>query len=146
MVVFQVRVTNTATGGGTLYYLGDRVATGSHGAGRLRGLAGVVGWRKGFGTQGNQGTGQRHAYGTHSRHPQQGTRSDAHGSQGTVVTKGHRSQGTGPNAYTELDHAELIQGTELAARDPHLDLIRAPYVLYGVKFIDPVSLAPFPGA
>ena len=27
----------------------------------------------------------------------------------------------------------------------YLDLIRAPYVLYGVKYIDPVSLAPFSG-
>ena len=26
-----------------------------------------------------------------------------------------------------------------------LDLIRAPYVLYGVKYIDLVSLAPFSG-
>ena len=32
--------------------------------------------------------------------------------------------------------------------DSHLDLIRAPYcyVLYGVKYIDLVSLAPFPGS
>ena len=28
---------------------------------------------------------------------------------------------------------------------PLLDLIRAPYVLYGVKHIDLVSLAPFAG-
>ena len=27
----------------------------------------------------------------------------------------------------------------------HLDLSRAPYVVYGVKYIDLVSLAPFPG-
>ena len=27
--------------------------------------------------------------------------------------------------------------------DSHLDLIRAPYILYGVKYIDLVSLAPF---
>ena len=32
-----------------------------------------------------------------------------------------------------------------AASGAHLDLIRAPYVLYGVKYIDPVSLAPFSG-
>ena len=31
------------------------------------------------------------------------------------------------------------------ARDLHLDLGRAPYVFYGVKYIDLVSLAPFPG-
>ena len=31
------------------------------------------------------------------------------------------------------------------ARDPHLDLLRAPYVLYGVKYIDLVSLAPVSG-
>ena len=31
------------------------------------------------------------------------------------------------------------------ARDSHLDLIRAPYVLYGVKYIDLVSLALFSG-
>ena len=29
---------------------------------------------------------------------------------------------------------------EATASGPHLDLIRAPYVLYGVKYIDPVSL------
>ena len=32
-----------------------------------------------------------------------------------------------------------------AASDPHLDLVRAPYVLYEVKYIDPVSRASFPG-
>ena len=32
-----------------------------------------------------------------------------------------------------------------AARGSHLDLDRAPYVLYGVKYIDLVSLAPFSG-
>ena len=32
------------------------------------------------------------------------------------------------------------------AHGSHLDLVRAPYVLYGVKYIDPVSLALFPGA
>ena len=31
------------------------------------------------------------------------------------------------------------------ASDSHLDLGRAPYVLYGVKYIDLVSLAPFSG-
>ena len=31
------------------------------------------------------------------------------------------------------------------ASGPHLDLDRAPYVLYSVKYIDLVSLAPFPG-
>ena len=30
------------------------------------------------------------------------------------------------------------------ASDANLDLSRAPYVLYGVKYIDLVSLAPFP--
>ena len=39
-------------------------------------------------------------------------------------------------------HWEIIQ---IAASGSHLDLIRAPYVLYGVKYIDPVSLAPFSG-
>ena len=29
---------------------------------------------------------------------------------------------------------------EATASGPHLDLIRAPYVLYGVLYIDPVSL------
>ena len=33
----------------------------------------------------------------------------------------------------------------VTASGPHLDLGRAPYVLYGVKYIDLVSLAPFPG-
>ena len=32
------------------------------------------------------------------------------------------------------------------ASDPHLDLGCAPYVLYGVKYIDLVSLAPFSGS
>ena len=32
-----------------------------------------------------------------------------------------------------------------AASDPHLDFGRAPYVLYGVKCIDLVSLALFAG-
>ena len=31
------------------------------------------------------------------------------------------------------------------ASDPHLDLIRVPYCLYGVKHIDLASLAPVPG-
>ena len=31
------------------------------------------------------------------------------------------------------------------ASDSHLDLVRAPYVLYGVKYIDLVPLAPSPG-
>ena len=31
----------------------------------------------------------------------------------------------------------------LQASDSHLDLSRAPYVVYGAKYIDPVSLAPF---
>ena len=34
---------------------------------------------------------------------------------------------------------------EETASAPHLDLSRAPYVLYGVKYIDPVSLSPFSG-
>ena len=29
--------------------------------------------------------------------------------------------------------------------DAHLDLNHVPYVLYVVKYIDPVPLAPFPG-
>ena len=35
--------------------------------------------------------------------------------------------------------------TATAVSDSHLDLGRAPYVLYGVKYIDPVSLAPVAG-
>ena len=36
------------------------------------------------------------------------------------------------------------EGLALAS-DSQLDLIRTPYVLYGVKYIDLVPLAPFPG-
>ena len=34
---------------------------------------------------------------------------------------------------------------KLTASGPHPDLMRAPYSLCGVKYIDPVSLAPVPG-
>ena len=44
--------------------------------------------------------------------------------------------------YMEMVDAEREQSQ---ASDSHLDLDRAPYVLYGVKYIDLVSLAPFPG-
>ena len=40
--------------------------------------------------------------------------------------------------YTPLLHA---LNPEPLARQPRIDLIRAPYVLYGVKYIDLVSLA-----
>ena len=36
-------------------------------------------------------------------------------------------------------------GASGQASGSHLDLNRAPYILYGVKYIDRVSLAPFPG-
>ena len=38
-----------------------------------------------------------------------------------------------------------MQNSRGQGSDSHLDLDRAPYVLYGVKYIDPVSLAPFSG-
>ena len=36
-------------------------------------------------------------------------------------------------------------GKNLTCSGSHLDLRRAPYVLHGVKYIDPVSLAHFSG-
>ena len=44
-------------------------------------------------------------------------------------------------SYSRFNRVGLFGG----ASGPHLDLDRAPYVLYGVKYIDLVSLAPFPG-
>ena len=38
-----------------------------------------------------------------------------------------------------------LQALRKKAGGSHLDLGRAPYVLYGVKYIDPVPLAPFSG-
>ena len=46
---------------------------------------------------------------------------------------------------TTLEHTGAKQDAANIARDSDLDLGCAPYVLYGVKYIDPVSLAPFPG-
>ena len=40
---------------------------------------------------------------------------------------------------------EWFEVTANQASGSHLDLSRAPYVLYGVKYIDPVSLAPISG-
>ena len=37
---------------------------------------------------------------------------------------------------------EELGGEIFAASDPHLDLIRSPYALYGVKYIGLVFLAP----
>ena len=37
------------------------------------------------------------------------------------------------------------QGVNIRVSGSHLDLGRAPYVLYGVKYIDPVTLAPVLG-
>ena len=42
--------------------------------------------------------------------------------------------------------ASESQAIRQRASDSHLDLSRAPYVFYGVKYIDLVSLAPFSGA
>ena len=39
-------------------------------------------------------------------------------------------------------HSEKMKAM---ASGPHLDLSRVSYGLYGVKYIDPVSLAPFSG-
>ena len=39
-----------------------------------------------------------------------------------------------------LGWAEMRAHRKASARDAHLDLIRAPYVLYDVKYIDLVSL------
>ena len=36
--------------------------------------------------------------------------------------------------------AMFVSMAKLQASDAHLDLISAPYALYGVKYIDPVSL------
>ena len=44
------------------------------------------------------------------------------------------------------EEQKLQMAAEAEARGSHLDLIRTPYVLYGVKYIDLVSLALFSGA
>ena len=42
--------------------------------------------------------------------------------------------------WEEEEMLTSVDSPEAAASDPHLDLIRAPYLLYGVKYIDLVSL------
>ena len=49
------------------------------------------------------------------------------------------------NEFLYEDMEGIMKMKQDAASDSHLDLIRAPYVSYGVKYIDPVSLAPFSG-
>ena len=50
-----------------------------------------------------------------------------------------------PTGLTKLKYKPFEGYTGMSASGSHLDLDRAPYVLYGVKYIDPVSLVPVSG-
>ena len=54
---------------------------------------------------------------------------------------GRRTQGRAWNGM-RIDFYDMFDRTCDQASDLYLDLGRAPYVLYDVKYIDPVSLAP----
>ena len=46
-------------------------------------------------------------------------------------------------AASKIVRPRAPTAASIPASDSHLDLSRAPYVLYGVRYIDPVPLAPF---
>ena len=66
------------------------------------------------------------------------------GSMAPAVSSAFLLEDQASDDEEELEVHKQICPTK-AARDSHLDLDRAPYVLYGVKYIDLVSLAPFLG-
>ena len=75
----------------------------------------------------------------------------AHTVKQKMKGKGHGSKKQGGNtgvhnAYRNKLGSKIDQAKRDLASDSHRGLIRAPYVLYGVKYIDLVSLAPFAGA
>ena len=52
----------------------------------------------------------------------------------------HLDLSRAPYVLYGVKYIDLVSLASAQASDPHLDLSRAPYVLYGVKYIDLVSL------
>ena len=65
----------------------------------------------------------------------------------TYETNTSAGANTAANAamYAVLPEDGTAPTLQLQASGSHLDLNRVPYCLYGVKYIDPVSLAPVSG-
>ena len=68
-----------------------------------------------------------------------GRRSGVNGHlSGHVASDSHLDLSRAPYVLYGVKYIDLVS-LGANASDPHLDLGRAPYVLYGVKYIDPVS-------
>ena len=58
-----------------------------------------------------------------------------------MASGSHLDLSRAPYVLYGVTYIDLVSLALFQARDAHLDLIRASYVLYGVKYVDLVSLA-----